>query len=64
MYAQQQLQRIVDWVGTKDGLVSFDDTQWKHYTISKGLINNEVNALAIDVDGGHLVGCGSDRLPF
>ncbi len=45
-------QQGIIWIGTLDaGVASFDGSTWTNYSIQDGLISNQVNAIAVDIDG-------------
>jgi hypothetical protein len=46
------------WVGTSGGVSEFDGTNWITYTTADGLSNNNVNAVAIDLQGNKWFGFG------
>jgi ligand-binding sensor domain-containing protein len=41
------------------GLSKFDGTNWTNYTTDEGLVNNNVNSIAIDKEGNKWFACGA-----
>lgn len=44
------------WFGVRDGVVSYDGSNWKNYGIETGLSENPVNAITVREDGTLLAG--------
>jgi ligand-binding sensor domain-containing protein/two-component sensor histidine kinase len=44
------------WIGSRGGLIEFDGTNMRIYTVAQGLVDNAVGALAEDLDGNLWIG--------